>query len=513
MSPMIASAVTVLPDPDSPTSATRLAGVDRERHAVDARAAHRRPRPNATAQVRRPRASAHTRAGGRGSSAARRPSPTKLTASTVRKIARPGNTVSHHVVLDRADRVRRAGCPSSAWAAGCRTRGTTACVSTRIASATTSVAFTMIGPAQFGTTWRTMIRVFDAPIARAASTNSRSRSCERRAAHDTGDRAPQQERQQQRDPERAAEVERAERAEVDDADRHRDREERQRRQRDPQVGEAHEQARRASRGGSRPARRSPRRSRSRAARRRARSFSDDLPAVQHPRQGVAARARRCRTSAPTTALDVGCARCSSVGLGAKRTTTKQASDHEHQEPEPDHRRHVVPEPPPARVATRPVRAGVDELVRRERGIERLGPCVRADSSPTRMLTRHLRRSVADAPVAGAAAAVDVVAGPTPGCAGRARRRARRRRGCRARRTTTATAIHASSTGIVGPFERVEEQQPEPRPLKMRSTTTTPPSSTPASIATTVTNGISELRSAWRRTICDRGTPLARAVRT
>ena len=37
----------------------------------------------------------HTRTGRRGSSASRTPSPTKLTASTVEKIARPGNTVSH----------------------------------------------------------------------------------------------------------------------------------------------------------------------------------------------------------------------------------------------------------------------------------------------------------------------------------------------------------------------------------------------------------------------------------
>ena len=41
----------------------------------------------------------------------------------------------------------------------------------------------------------------------------------------------------------------------------------------------------------------------------------------------------------------------------------------------------------------------------------------------------------------------------------------------------------------------------------------PPSSRPASMATTVTNGISELRKAWRRIIWRRGTPLARAART
>src|SRR5262249_40422967 len=39
---------------------------------------------------------AHARTRRRGSNASRRPSPTKFTASPVRKMARPGNTVSHH---------------------------------------------------------------------------------------------------------------------------------------------------------------------------------------------------------------------------------------------------------------------------------------------------------------------------------------------------------------------------------------------------------------------------------
>ena len=45
-----------------------------------------------------------------------------------------------------------------------------------IAAAIASVAFTMIGPMQFGRMCRTMIRRLDAPDARAASTNSFSLS-------------------------------------------------------------------------------------------------------------------------------------------------------------------------------------------------------------------------------------------------------------------------------------------------------------------------------------------------
>ena len=44
--------------------------------------------------------------------------------------------------------------------------------SVTIATAIASVAFTMIGPIEFGRMWRTMIRELDAPLARAASTNS-----------------------------------------------------------------------------------------------------------------------------------------------------------------------------------------------------------------------------------------------------------------------------------------------------------------------------------------------------
>ncbi len=44
--------------------------------------------------------------------------------------------------------------------------------SATIAAATLSVRFTMIGPTQFGRMCRMMMRLLDAPDARAASTNS-----------------------------------------------------------------------------------------------------------------------------------------------------------------------------------------------------------------------------------------------------------------------------------------------------------------------------------------------------
>ena len=44
--------------------------------------------------------------------------------------------------------------------------------SVRMACVTKSVTVTMIGPRQFGSMWRKMMRAVDAPLARAASTNS-----------------------------------------------------------------------------------------------------------------------------------------------------------------------------------------------------------------------------------------------------------------------------------------------------------------------------------------------------
>src|SRR5205085_10820501 len=97
----------------------------------------------------------HARTRRRGSNASRSPSPTKLTASTVRKMARPGNTVSHHqssTVPIEPDR----RFPQLGVGGGMPNPRNDSVVSTRIASATTRVAFTMIGPRQLGTMWRVM---------------------------------------------------------------------------------------------------------------------------------------------------------------------------------------------------------------------------------------------------------------------------------------------------------------------------------------------------------------------
>ncbi len=160
-------------------------------------------------------------------------------------------------------------------------------LSTRIASATTSVAFTMIGPMQFGSTWRTMMRVFDAPIARAASTNSRSRRASVAPRTTPRDRPPEQQRQQQRDPQWTPEVDGAEGSEVDGADRDRHREEGQRRQRDPEVGEAHQET--VDPAAVEARERADHHSDERRQQRHAeRDLQRDLAAVEHPRERVAA---------------------------------------------------------------------------------------------------------------------------------------------------------------------------------------------------------------------------------
>ena len=85
------SAVTVLPQPDSPTTPTRLAAPDRDVDAVD-----RLHHAVVGREMRLEAADFEQRLGHyitlRGSSASRRPSPMKLIDSTVRKIAAPGNS-------------------------------------------------------------------------------------------------------------------------------------------------------------------------------------------------------------------------------------------------------------------------------------------------------------------------------------------------------------------------------------------------------------------------------------
>ena len=104
----------------------RLARGERERHAVD-RARGRAVAGELDAQVVDLEQRGHARTcWRRGSNASRRPSPTKFTASTVKKIASPGNTVSHQYCSRVAiESLRRL--PQLGVGAGCRSRGTTAC--------------------------------------------------------------------------------------------------------------------------------------------------------------------------------------------------------------------------------------------------------------------------------------------------------------------------------------------------------------------------------------------------
>ncbi len=109
----------------------------------------------------------------RGSTASRRPSPRKLTASTVTKMHRPGGIASHGAVpshgvavFSKLPQVGVGGCTP-------KPKNDNA-DSSRIDRPTARVAETAMGPTALGMIWRTMRRALRAPSARAASTYSRS---------------------------------------------------------------------------------------------------------------------------------------------------------------------------------------------------------------------------------------------------------------------------------------------------------------------------------------------------
>ena len=259
-----------------------------------------------------------------------------------------------------------------------------------------------------------------------------------------GDRSPEQERQEQRDPERATQVERAERAEVDGADRHGDREERDRGQRDPEVGEPHEQlvGPAAVEAGERPDHHADDGRQDRDAER---DLQRDLPTVQHPRT-----TSRLKWSVPNQCADdgpaVGSSRCCA---GSARSAHHEAGEHhEHEKPERHHRgavteatqqqgRHRLPAPRPS--------------PRREHRVEVFGT--------------GACRLVAD-PHAHARASAT----------GRALLRFQRTRGSSTPYRMSATRLNeddedrgdrhpGQQNRIVGSFERGEEQQAEARPAE------------------------------------------------
>src|SRR5476649_2873638 len=117
---------------------------------------------------------AHRWRASRGFMASLRPSPTRLSASTVRKMARPGKTLIHQamrITLRPAQIMKpqdiRLGSPSPR---------NDRPLSSRMALATIKLARTMMGERALGSISRKMIAVRERPSTSAACTNSRERS-------------------------------------------------------------------------------------------------------------------------------------------------------------------------------------------------------------------------------------------------------------------------------------------------------------------------------------------------
>src|SRR5471032_668809 len=120
------------------------------------------------------REQAHRWRASRGFMASLSPSPTRLSASTVRKMASPGNTLIHQamrITLRPAPIMKpqdiRLGSPSPR---------NDRPLSSRMALATIRLASTMMGESALGRISRKMIAVRERPSTSAACTNSRERS-------------------------------------------------------------------------------------------------------------------------------------------------------------------------------------------------------------------------------------------------------------------------------------------------------------------------------------------------
>src|ERR671917_406811 len=101
--------------------------------------------------------------------ARRKPSPMKLNASTVTKIAKPGAKAIQGATSRYWDPVRSIE-PQLGVGGWTPTPRNDRDASVTIAVATSSVAWTMIGAVTFGQTWRRTIAEDDAPETRAAAT-------------------------------------------------------------------------------------------------------------------------------------------------------------------------------------------------------------------------------------------------------------------------------------------------------------------------------------------------------
>ena len=175
-SPITAWAIIDLPEPDSPTthsvspgaivsetSSTAMRAVGQRRQG------ERQPLDGEDGWL----ASFITRApcARRGLSASFSPSPTRLSASTVRKIARPGKKLIHQA---SSRRVRPApDHVAPAHQVGSPRPRKESEDSSRIAEPTISEPITMIGDMVLGSTWLKMMRGVDWPMVTAACTYSR----------------------------------------------------------------------------------------------------------------------------------------------------------------------------------------------------------------------------------------------------------------------------------------------------------------------------------------------------
>src|SRR5471032_126242 len=107
-----------------------------------------------------------------GLRASRSQSPSRLTASTRAASVTPGKTVIHHSPDCSNSLPSRISVPRDGCVEGRTTPRNERGASEMIARPSLMVAITSTGPVTLGSTWRTMIRVGDRPMTRAACTYS-----------------------------------------------------------------------------------------------------------------------------------------------------------------------------------------------------------------------------------------------------------------------------------------------------------------------------------------------------
>ena len=105
----------------------------------------------------------------RGSSASRRPSPTRLSDNTTRKIENPGQIAIHGAVV-RKRCAALSMLPQEGAGGCCPSPQNDSAASALIAAAIESVACTKSAGMMLGRMWNSAIRQRGLPMARAAST-------------------------------------------------------------------------------------------------------------------------------------------------------------------------------------------------------------------------------------------------------------------------------------------------------------------------------------------------------